>query len=394
LDLGFIRDRGRLTALALAAVTLAALVAACATVVYGGRGEEAARGSGMARVSSDFSDAGLIKITADMDPAMLTLARRHDPRAEADLWGRPIGWASLDIGDPPTLGLPADKETAEEINSLRPFARDIPVAKPFVLKADGADRDRAVKCLSQAIYYEAAREGEKGQEAVAQTVLNRLRHPAYPKSVCGVVYQGSARFTGCQFTFTCDGALRWAPDPGLWAQAKRVAERALNGYVLKDVGTATHYHADYVAPYWAPTLVKLNKIGAHIFYRWTGPSGLPAAFTGRYAGREAILTPAVLLGSDPRTQGSGLGRGILSPEEQGIPPNRTVTLSVAGEVRTYTVADSSASGGQKTRVLGAIMPSRRAPTPDEIRQINESLATLEPPAVDAAPAAPQPKAAE
>ena len=203
-------------------------------------------------------------------------------------------------------------------------------------------------------------------------VLNRVRHPAYPKSVCGVVYQGSARATGCQFTFTCDGSLRWAPEPALWRQAQRVAERALNGHVARHVGSATHYHADYVAPYWAPTLVKMTQVGAHIFYRWTGPWGEPPAFTGRYAGGEAYLSPAVLGSVDARTQGGLLG-GLLSPEKQGLPAERKVTLAVAGEVRTYTVADPTASGGERTRVMGTISPTRRKATADEIKQINEKL---------------------
>jgi len=223
---------------------------------------------------------------------------------------------------------------------------------------------------------------------VAQVVLNRMRHPAYPKSVCGVVYQGSARTTGCQFTFTCDGSLRWAPEPTLWRKARGVAERALGGYVDKAVGSATHYHASYVAPYWAPTLVKMTQVGAHIFYRWTGPWGEPPAFTGRYAGGEAYLTPAILGGIDSRTQGS-----LLSPELQGFAADRRVTIAVAGEIRTYKVADASMADGTRTRVMGTIQPSRRQPTADEIKKINESLAAMEhrmdaPPAPTAAPAAP------
>src|SRR5690606_28083191 len=146
---------------------------------------------------------------------------------------------------------------------------------------------------------------------------------------------------------------------------------ALAGFVQKDVGSATHYHADYVAPYWAPTLVKLTKIGAHIFYRWTGPSGQPAAFTGRYAGGEAHLSPAVLQGGDR------LPGGVFAPEAQGMGGGRKVTLAVAGEVRTYTVADPTAKGGQRTRVLGTLQPARRAPTADEVKRINDSLAGVE-----------------
>jgi hypothetical protein len=118
-------------------------------------------------------------------------------------------------------------------------------------------------------------------------VLNRVRHPAFPSSVCGVVYQGSTRATGCQFTFTCDGSLARAPERSSWNRAREVAKAALAGFVQPSVGNATHYHANYVAPYWAPTLAKSAAIGAHLFYRWSGGWGRPAAFTQSYTGREA-----------------------------------------------------------------------------------------------------------
>jgi hypothetical protein len=162
-----------------------------------------------------------------------------------------------------------------------------PAAKPFVLgKADAAARARALECLTSAVYYEAGQESTDGQRAVAQVVLNRVRHPAFPSNVCGVVYEGSTRPTGCQFTFTCDGSLMRGAELGAWNRAKGVAEAALSGYVYTPVGNATHYHADYVVPYWAPTLTKSAVVGAHIFYRWAGGWGRPPAFTQAYASRE------------------------------------------------------------------------------------------------------------
>jgi hypothetical protein len=118
---------------------------------------------------------------------------------------------------------------------------------------------------------------------VAQVVLNRMRHPAFPKSICGVVYQGAGTGT-CQFTFVCDGALYRRPAADAWRQAEAVARAALSGYVETKVGEATHYHADYVAPRWAPMLAKVAEIGQHIFYRWPGAWGQPSAFRGRYIG--------------------------------------------------------------------------------------------------------------
>jgi hypothetical protein len=253
-------------------------------------------------------------------------------------------------------------EAAEALNAQRPFdAGPIKPMRPFVLKTDAEDRARAQQCLTQAVYYEAANEPLKGQQAVAQVVLNRVRHPAYPKSVCGVVYQGAADATGCQFTFTCDGALHRRTEPALWARAEKVARRALAGYVDREVGSATHYHAVYVAPYWAPSLAKMTQVGQHIFYRWTGPWGEPRAFTGRYAGGEARLDAAVLRS------------GGQLPEP---PPQRQVTLAAADGPRSYRVNDAAAGGGAQGRVAGVLTPSRRQPTPDEIRRINDNLAAL------------------
>ncbi|HET9811875.1 MAG TPA: cell wall hydrolase [Sphingomicrobium sp.] len=162
-----------------------------------------------------------------------------------------------------------------------------PAAIPFsTAKFDSATRARALECLTSAVYYEAGSQSADGERAVAQVVLNRVRHPAFPSSVCGVVYQGSTRSTGCQFTFTCDGSLLRQPDAAGWARAKKIAKAALNGTVFAPVGLATHYHADYVVPYWASTMAKNAVIGAHLFYRWAGGWGLPGAFVQHYARQE------------------------------------------------------------------------------------------------------------
>jgi spore germination cell wall hydrolase CwlJ-like protein len=175
-------------------------------------------------------------------------------------------------------------DQARTINAALPFANGpLHVAQRFVLSGNDLDQRRALLCLTQAVYYEAGFEPVEGRRAVAQVVLNRLRHPAFPKSVCGVVYQGAGSGT-CQFTFVCDGALYRRPAGDAWREAEDVARAALSGYVETAVGEATHYHADYVAPRWAPLLAKVAEIGQHIFYRWPGEWGQPAAFTGRYIG--------------------------------------------------------------------------------------------------------------
>ena len=182
------------------------------------------------------------------------------------------------------IAVKAVGEEAKLINAALPFTSGpIAIARPFDLGTDSLDHRRALLCLTQAVYYEAGFEPMAGRRAVAQVVLNRMRHPAYPKSVCRVVYQRNSTPV-CQFSFVCDGALYRAPQASAWRQAHDIAAAALAGYVEPTVGSATHYHADYVSPRWAPMLAKVARLGAHIFYRWPGAWGLPAAFSGRYIG--------------------------------------------------------------------------------------------------------------
>jgi hypothetical protein len=124
-----------------------------------------------------------------------------------------------------------------------------------------------VTCMTQAIYYEARSESEVGQQAVAQVVMNRTRSPNFPHSVCGVVYQGWERATGCQFTFVCDGSLRPPRDPVAWERARLIAIRAVAGYTYKPMLGATHYHAAWMTPYWSGEFTKIRQIGGHVFYR-------------------------------------------------------------------------------------------------------------------------------
>lgn len=210
----------------------------------------------------------------------------------ASLWTdrslSPSKRAVTDLAKPlPRLPLPQDYKplTADDAlaeNEQLPFSTaPIERAPPLVVPLNASafvGRRSAIDCLTAAVYYEAAQESLTGKRGVAQVVLNRARHPAFPNSVCGVVYQGSERRTGCQFTFTCDGSLARRPSRVGWDAARQVALAALSGYVEPKVGMATHYHADYVVPYWASSLAKLAKIDRHIFYRWAGGWGRRAAF--------------------------------------------------------------------------------------------------------------------
>jgi hypothetical protein len=94
-----------------------------------------------------------------------------------------------------------------------------------------------------------------------------VRHPSFPKSVCGVVYQRARSSGGCQFSFACDGAMGRRPDRGAWNRAQSVATKALSGFVMAEVGAATHFHATRVAPNWGPSLLRVSEVGLHVFYR-------------------------------------------------------------------------------------------------------------------------------
>jgi spore germination cell wall hydrolase CwlJ-like protein len=198
----------------------------------------------------------------------------------------------------PLALMPLAQDEARAANAEQPFVSGgFPAAAPFRFTGDSAGAARATDCLAAAVLYEAGDDAD-GQRAVAQVVLNRARHPAFPSSVCGVVFQGSERRTGCQFTFTCDGAMRRRYSDGAWARAQGIAIAALNGDVDRRVGLSTHYHTDWVRPYWSPSLDKLAQVGTHLFFRWRGYWGTPGAFrSGGGAlepliGRMAALSPA------------------------------------------------------------------------------------------------------
>lgn len=124
------------------------------------------------------------------------------------------------------------------------------------------------RCLAEAVYFEARSEGEQGRAAVAQVVLNRVKSGLYPNSVCGTVYQNASRYLACQFTFACEGKSLRITEPGPWRDAVRIAREVYDGTTyLAEVGASTHYHADYVRPYWARKLKKMDTIGRHVFYK-------------------------------------------------------------------------------------------------------------------------------
>lgn len=254
------------------ALTGAAVLGSAVGLALGG----AYMAGGMARAAADhsraarlaaaaadgYSEQALQDAAASMDPGVLRIARRHDPFTMAGAAERDRQNAILVArlerqgggeGQPPLLRASLNATPAP--------------ATPFRL-GGALESSRELECLTQAVYYEARGETPSGQAAVAQVVLNRVRHPAFPKTVCGVVFQGAARKTGCQFSFACNGAMRRRVEPAAWRRAERVAARALGGEVMADVGRATHFHTTAVAPYWGARMTRVTQVGQHVFYRF------------------------------------------------------------------------------------------------------------------------------
>lgn len=202
---------------------------------------------------------------------------------------------------------------ALSLNARMPFAAGaLAPARPFMFAGSGEDRARATQCLALAAMAEAGG-SDRGQRAVIQVVLNRVRHPAFAHTVCGVVFQGSERRTGCQFTFTCDGALQRRYADAAWAKARWRATQALDGQVFAAVGAATHYHTDWVYPVWSPQLAKLARIDTHLFFRWPGFWGSRDAARIEYRGGEPGIAA---LGFSPElaaVQQTIAGAGPIAP---------------------------------------------------------------------------------
>jgi spore germination cell wall hydrolase CwlJ-like protein len=152
------------------------------------------------------------------------------------------------------------------------YARETEPATTAELGIDkfgGKVSKKDVNCMAEAVYFEARGESYRGQVAVGQVVMNRLAHKIYPKDICQVVFQNQQMHNACQFSFACDGIPETINDSKSWAQANEIAKGVINGTLyLPEVGKATHYHANYVYPDWAPRLKRVAKIGHHIFYQF------------------------------------------------------------------------------------------------------------------------------
>ncbi len=171
--------------------------------------------------------------------------------------------ALLPPAAPERPGLIARAPASPKRPGTEPGAREI-----YTGLIVATDMARQQRCLAEAVYFEARSETDEGRAAVAQVVLNRVKSGLYPDSVCGVVYQNSHRYLACQFTFTCEGKSLRITEPAPWRDAVRIAREVYDGTTyMPDVGASTHYHAQYVRPYWAKKLKKMDTIGQHVFYK-------------------------------------------------------------------------------------------------------------------------------
>lgn len=275
------------------------------------------------------------------------------------------------------LALDVPRDVADELPELENAAISstraaISAAPPFLgLSATRTsdDASRALDCLTAAIYYEARSQSDDGQRAVAQVVLNRVRDRAFPNSVCGVVYQGSTRATGCQFSFTCDGSMAYRRNERAWDHARTIAGQALTGAVYAPVGSATFYHANYVSPWWASSMDKIATVGAHIFYRWRSGLESALAFRQSYSGSEpgiaatataanAVIAPtgsalysarevvggvAIYRGLRSAADRPDMGDAVARPAAATAPPKRIQAIAGVRIHRGEDIGDSGAS---------------------------------------------------
>ncbi|PTS87360.1 MULTISPECIES: cell wall hydrolase [unclassified Caulobacter] len=350
---------GSITGLALGGVYLAGGLAQTAS--------QHARVSRLADGASEgFSDAALVKAASRMDPGALAVARRHDPYTVAGAAQRDRQ-ISLLVARLENRNSAATGFRSSPLMLRASFGGPFnPSPAPFRL-TNVLESSRELDCLADAVYYEARGETPSGQAAVAQVVLNRVRHPAFPKSICGVVFQGAYRQVGCQFSFACDGSMRRTRERGAWGRAKTIASRALSGAVMHEVGSATHFHTTSVSPGWGPRLLRVAQVGMHVFYRFGGRAGAPGAFTATpqpsdlndlpNAPTVADLTqgltadgkpPGLIYAANavrdaqPVSAGNGMGGPLGSPVEPASAPAKPVA-DKAPEVRTSSSAVSGAA---------------------------------------------------
>lgn len=293
---------------------------------------EQARNSRIAEAAAGgFSESILQSQTAAMDAGVVRIARRHDPLNVS-------GSAQRDRQSA-LLAARLERSPATAIALRGPITSTLPVAAPFQL-AGALETSRELECLTQAVYYEARGETPAGQAAVAQVVLNRVRHSAFPKSVCGVVFQGAGKRVGCQFSFACDGSMRRGRETAAWNRAQKVASRALSGAVVASVGNATHFHTTNVAPNWGPRLIRTAEVGMHVFYRLGRSVGSAPKTPERvqYASYTATPKPTIKVEGDMR---------LAIAKAEAVPAE---AAAEAGKAASAVVKDADKSPAKLTPI--------------------------------------------
>jgi len=236
--------------------------------------DQHARFSRMAGAAANgFSETALTQTA--VDSGVLAIARRLDPLAPPAPEDPSLDRQVAQLNE--RLQQRLDRKGAVLLRTSLNGPYN-PAAAPFHYPG-ALDGSRELDCLTQAVYYEARGETPSGQAAVAQVVINRARNPRFPQSICGVVFQKAASGRVCQFSFACDGSTFKAREERAWRRAQTVAARALDGYVMAEVGSATHFHTTAVSPAWGPKLMRVGQVGAHVFYKFGGRAGAPGAFT-------------------------------------------------------------------------------------------------------------------
>ena len=269
-----------------------------------------------------FSEDALRAETATMEPGVLALAQQHDPVGGAQ--------AGLRLSEAPTAQPSGQPQLMRATYSTGPAARPFHFADPGALQSA-----RDLDCLTDAVYYEARGETAAGQAAVAQVVLNRVRHPAFPKTVCGVVFQGVAD-DGCQFSFACDGSMHRPREVAAWQRAEQVSARALAGFVMPAVGNATHFHVIGLSPDWGPRLLKVAQIGLHVFYRFGGYAGAPNRFNGQ-AAPSPVETAQVTALPEGTADGHPAAQLILASNTTVVPGAATTPAAAPAEAAAASV---------------------------------------------------------
>jgi spore germination cell wall hydrolase CwlJ-like protein len=216
-----------------------------------------------------FSETALKRVIDGMPPGALVIAQRHDPQVAASAAQRDRQAAAfaarLERSDAAHSGPTVASLMLRPSLGVGQFDASSRFDRTVI---DPLDSARDLECLTQAVYYEARGESARGQAAVAQVVLNRVRHPAFPKTVCAVVFQGASTGHGCQFSFACDGSMHDRREPEAWRKAEFIAARALSGAVVAEVGKATHFHVVGLGTLWSQDMIRVAQVGMHVFYRF------------------------------------------------------------------------------------------------------------------------------